>query len=788
VGIRIVEESGMTDLLERQAAAGDPTNPRDWAYTPDTEKTSTWRLRIDDRQHAIAAAMALGPGGFRGQKVDIPSDALAGVKAKIRAALTRFGVSDDAQVWQYVKAAENSKAAEPDISDLHVPGLTPNVSVGPNAPEAKSPHFLKRIVKAIKEHFSQQPAMTRDEFQRLHVQARAHAGGKAKAEAQTASETPFPGARALLLRLEGAKDNPNILDPSDEAKLLEAGLTRKADKGLFEITPKGRAILDATPTAAKAADWGLPTTVYPTGPMPQEPVPWDDEEDEEEDEPIVLFEKADKRVNYRMATQVGRTCQDCQNFDEECSSCRLVEGTINENAVCDLFQPETEDEPQSTPSAAHELFDLCAVHRASDTPTPSLPVPTGGGESGSSPPPSYRLFYELREFVTPPDWIPLLPRPGRYEHPSYGTITITPERVARFVQHFNAGIYQKPVPIDAEHETSLSGALGWITELRVNSDGSADGRSEWTDRGRSMLEADRFRFISPTWFDLWSDPATGHKYEDIVSGAALCRKPFFKPPNLRPLVASEGGLTAPDPDPAILTGANTNSLGSTAAPVTFHANAAPRPSSAATGTTTKGASRMTDPQNASPPAATDDLARRYTEMETKFAAMESARATEQAALKAATEQLAAIQATERRKRFTDIVLGRDGAGDGARWFGDVAKHVSLMERLATTFGEDSDDFKAFVEQQRATAEQVRAAGLYREIGTGARFDDGRPSVHAEIEAKAREFAEAAGTKPNDALALAQAKIEALRANPALYERAMAEERRENRRRAEEAGY
>ena len=64
----------------------------DYAYVPDASKPSTWKLRLTstpggkpDARIVGAAVAALGKG-FRGQKVQIPSAALAGVKAKVRAA------------------------------------------------------------------------------------------------------------------------------------------------------------------------------------------------------------------------------------------------------------------------------------------------------------------------------------------------------------------------------------------------------------------------------------------------------------------------------------------------------------------------------------------------------------------------------------------------------------------------------------------------------------------------------------------------------------------------------
>lgn len=63
-----------------------------YAYVPDPEKPSTWKLRLwrtsdggPDSGVVGAAIAALGKG-FRGNKVEIPSSDLPAVKAKVRAA------------------------------------------------------------------------------------------------------------------------------------------------------------------------------------------------------------------------------------------------------------------------------------------------------------------------------------------------------------------------------------------------------------------------------------------------------------------------------------------------------------------------------------------------------------------------------------------------------------------------------------------------------------------------------------------------------------------------------
>ena len=73
-----------------------------FAYVPDIEKPSGWKLRLwEDPEKKITrkelgiAAAALSPGGFKGQKVEIPKEALSAVKRKIRAAYRSLGVEDE---------------------------------------------------------------------------------------------------------------------------------------------------------------------------------------------------------------------------------------------------------------------------------------------------------------------------------------------------------------------------------------------------------------------------------------------------------------------------------------------------------------------------------------------------------------------------------------------------------------------------------------------------------------------------------------------------------------------
>ena len=83
------------EKAETKREMGEDFPASAFAYVPDPKKPSTWKLRLWDsiaeketRSQIGAAVAALGKG-FRGQKVQIPSDDLSGVKAKVLAAWLR---------------------------------------------------------------------------------------------------------------------------------------------------------------------------------------------------------------------------------------------------------------------------------------------------------------------------------------------------------------------------------------------------------------------------------------------------------------------------------------------------------------------------------------------------------------------------------------------------------------------------------------------------------------------------------------------------------------------------
>lgn len=366
----------------------------------------------------------------------------------------------------------------------------------------------------------------------------------------------------------------------------------------------------------------------------------------------------------------------------------------------------------------------------------------------------WRLFVE-HDFAEAPEWMPLLPKPGKYKHPKYGDIKLTAARNANFADGVNKKIYQSSLPINTEHAPSNEGAFGWIEEARQNDDGSVDARVSWTDLGKEAIEKDRFRFISPEWADECESP-DGKKLTDVIRGAAMTVRPFFKDKHLRPLVASERGLEMLD-----------HALPASDEPQLFFFTALlpSEPASQPGIQTYKEPTPMAEKEKIeTPPEAPVEKpvikaaepavdAQKFAELETKLLALE--------AENTANKQAAEIQAAEVKKlseanakltdeaetlKFTEEVEGKS-KGNKHAYVGEFAKHVAHMKSLAKAFGEDSEEIKFYMETQRQSAALAESSLLFAEKGRGGAGGDGTPWGKIVGLAKAKMESDKALTEP-----------------------------------------
>ncbi len=331
---------------------------------------------------------------------------------------------------------------------------------------------------------------------------------------------------------------------------------------------------------------------------------------------------------------------------------------------------------------------------------------------------TYRLFNSF-QFAEPPARIPYLPKPGVYTHQAYGKIVITRERNQRFVDNFNNSVYQSQIPVDAEHQTKLSGAVGWITAVLMNEDGSVDAAVSWTDRGRALIESDRFKFFSPEWYEKWCDPATDVCYEDVAIGGAITTRPFFKEKSLRPLIASEQAISATADDETQIVFA--------AQPTTTAAQRNQLKESAMSDTP----NTPTAQEFAELTQTVQSLTERLDEEKQARAAAEAQAVSMAEQNKALADRVARMEQDAQNKRFGELVNGRNP------WYGDAAQHVSILKTLASTFGEDGDQFKSYVANQDAVAAQLAESVLFQELGTSATSNGN--NAGAKLEAAARKL-------------------------------------------------
>jgi hypothetical protein len=421
------------------------------------------------------------------------------------------------------------------------------------------------------------------------------------------------------------------------------------------------------------------------------------------DPPVARLDKSHPVVNYREGDPDSvRRCGLCRYFRGD-GTCSIVEGTIDARMTCDLYA-----EPPAMTFPPPE--DMPAMYR-------EVLV----GETGAGP----RLFAEVA-FIEPPERVPILPKPGTYRHPVYGEIRLTPERIARFVANHNARVYGQDVPVlvDAEHAPKLYGAMGELGSARVEPDGSATAEVRWTRRGEQLIREGRVRYVSPQWYERWTDPVTGEEHHDVLIGLALTNQPFFKEHVLAPLVATERGEETADMPQIEVT-----------------AGMAPA-------TEAQEAMVMSEAQ--------------FREIEERIAQQfaEQIRA-EREAREAAEARVAALEERERLQQFTGEVMGRSDANDTPWAFaGEFAgDYVAILEALPAELRQKFVTIGRRI--GRAFAELERQARIANETGTDARPHEG--SALAEIDRLVSQHV-AAGVDP------VTARSRVFRERPDLYQR------------------
>lgn len=158
--------------------------------------------------------------------------------------------------------------------------------------------------------------------------------------------------------------------------------------------------------------------------------------------------------------------------------------------------------------------------------------------------------------AAPPEWITIFPKLGEIVTRDSRRFIVDGEQLmTRFAAD---GI---DIPIDVNHATDSaawsggrSDAVGWISQLRVEL-GALRGKVEWLDEGKALLEAKKYRFVSPSfhhtpdgrteWLKavaLVTAPALGQ--QTALAAASLAKEPPMKEIATALGLAAEASLDA----------------------------------------------------------------------------------------------------------------------------------------------------------------------------------------------------------------------------------------------------
>lgn len=132
-------------------------------------------------------------------------------------------------------------------------------------------------------------------------------------------------------------------------------------------------------------------------------------------------------------------------------------------------------------------------------------------------------------------WIQALPL-GTYDHPVYGEMDITSDRVTQFATNVNNRVRTTDLDIDYDHKEYGGEAAGWIKEASARSDGLWI-LVEWTKKAFSLIKDKSYRYFSPEFTDEWTHPKTGEVFQDVLFGGGITNRPFLK--DILPINMSE---------------------------------------------------------------------------------------------------------------------------------------------------------------------------------------------------------------------------------------------------------
>jgi phage I-like protein len=147
-------------------------------------------------------------------------------------------------------------------------------------------------------------------------------------------------------------------------------------------------------------------------------------------------------------------------------------------------------------------------------------------------------------------WVQAAPI-GSWNHPEYGKIEFTPDRIQRFASNVNGNVRGQELDIDYDHKERSGEAAGWVQKAEARPNGLWL-QVKWTQAAAEKIRSGAYRYFSPEFVDEWEHPQGG-KYHDVLFGGGLTNRPFLKgilPVNLSEMFTKQGGEMTQPTDPA----------------------------------------------------------------------------------------------------------------------------------------------------------------------------------------------------------------------------------------------
>lgn len=137
----------------------------------------------------------------------------------------------------------------------------------------------------------------------------------------------------------------------------------------------------------------------------------------------------------------------------------------------------------------------------------------------------------------PQSWVHAL-SPGTYQHPVYGELEITSDKLTGFAESVKNKVRGIDPSINYQHQGDGE-AAGWVKDAKIEGNGLWL-LVEWTSHAAQKIKDKAFRYFSAEFLDDWTN-ATGNKFKNVLFGGALTNRPFMK--DLLPINLSENSIS-----------------------------------------------------------------------------------------------------------------------------------------------------------------------------------------------------------------------------------------------------